>query len=83
VYSQVFSKEELQGLSDFYSTTAGQAFSEKQPELAQKMNEVMMPRMMAMMPKIQAMQKQFGEEMKAKHAAKEAGETAPAPTPKE
>ena len=80
IYSEVFSKEELLGLSSFYSSSLGQAFSDKQPVLAEKMNEAMMPRMMAVMPKVQQMAKEFAAEQKAKKAAA-AGAAAPAPKP--
>ena len=58
-YSQLFSKEELQGMSDFYGTPAGQALITKQPEVQQKMMESIMPRMMQAMPKLQEMSKEF------------------------
>lgn len=79
-YSEIFSKDELRGLSDFYGTPAGQAMIDKQPAISQKMNEMMMPRMMAVMPKIQEMGKQFGAEQAAKAAAAKAA-AAPAPAP--
>jgi uncharacterized protein len=79
-YSEVFTKDELQGLAGFYSTPLGQVFSEKQPLLQEKMSEVMMPRMMAFMPKMQQMQREFATEMRAKRdAAKAAAAAAPAP----
>ncbi|MDR1282980.1 MAG: DUF2059 domain-containing protein [Opitutaceae bacterium] len=53
-YSDLFTKDQLQGLSVFYSTPTGQAFIDKQPELGARMQEVMMPRMMKAMPKVQA-----------------------------
>lgn len=73
IYSEVFSKEELNGLAAFYSTSAGQALIEKQPDVQQKMAALMMPRMMQVMPKIQQMGKEFSEQMAAKKAAKAAG----------
>lgn len=80
VYSETFTRDELRGLSDFYSTPAGQAMVEKQPEIAQKLNEMMMPRMMAAMPKIQAMGKEFAAEQAAKRRAG-GGAANPAPVP--
>lgn len=80
IYSETFTRDELRGLSDFYSTPAGQAMVEKQPEIAQKMNDMMMPRMMAAMPKIQAMGKEFAAEQAAKRRAA-AGTAAPARAP--
>jgi hypothetical protein len=81
VYSEVFSKEQLQALGAFYASPTGQTFSEKQPEIAEKMNALMIPRVMAAMPKVQAIAKEFAEEQKAKRAAA-AGATTPAPAPK-
>lgn len=76
IYSQVYTKEELQAQADFYSTTAGQATVDKQPVVQQKMSELMMPRIMAAMPKIQAMAKDFAQQQAAKKQA-----AAPAPAP--
>lgn len=81
VYAQVFTKEEMQALAGFYSSPLGQTFSDKQPILAEKMNEAMMPRMMAVMPKVQQMAKEFAAEQKAKKAAA-GGATNPAPASK-
>jgi uncharacterized protein len=88
IYSEVFSKEELNALGSFYSTPTGEALVQKQPEVQQKMQEAMMPRMMAAMPKIQQMSRDFSMQMKAKHeaaAAAAAAAAAPAepsnPTP--
>ena len=83
VYSETFTKSELQGLSDFYGTEAGRAMIDKQPELTQKMNELIIPRMMAAMPKVQKMSMDFAQEQAAKKkaAAAPSGETAPAATP--
>lgn len=78
IYSEVFTKEQLQGLGAFYSSAVGQTFSEKQPEIVEKMNALMIPRVMAAMPKVQQLAKEFAEEQKAKRAA--AG-GAPAPKP--
>jgi hypothetical protein len=85
VYSDVFTKEELQQLGAFYASPLGQAFSDKQPVLAEKMNEVMMPRMMAVMPKVQQMAKEFQMQQKAKRDAAGTPATPPpaGPAPKQ
>ncbi|HEY8933232.1 MAG TPA: DUF2059 domain-containing protein [Rariglobus sp.] len=79
IYSETFTKSELQGLSDFYGTDAGRAMIEKQPELTQKMNDLMIPRMMAAMPKVQKLSMEFAQEQEAKKkaAAAPAGPAAP------
>ncbi len=80
VYSEVFTKGELQGLANFYDSPTGQAMIDKQPEVQQKTMAVIMPRMMAAMPKIQQLSAQFGKEQAAKEAAAPAT-PAPAATP--
>ncbi len=79
IYSEVFTKDEMDGLAAFYSTPSGAALIEKQPEVQQKMQAVMMPRIMAMMPKVQQMAKDFAMEQKAKAAAAAAGAAPVAP----
>lgn len=80
IYSETFTKSELQGLSDFYGTEAGRAMIDKQPELTQKMNELMIPRMMAAMPKVQKLSMEFAQEQAKKKAAA-AAPAEPAATP--
>jgi uncharacterized protein len=80
-YSEVFTKEELQQLGAFYQSPLGKTFAEKQPELTEKMNAVMAPRMMAAMPKVQAMMRDFSMEQRAKREAAKGGGSAPAPAP--
>jgi len=63
-YGETFTRDELRGLINFYSTPAGEAFIEKQSELNMKVMQVMQPRMMQAMPKIQrAMQEMMTERM--------------------
>jgi hypothetical protein len=76
IYSSVFSKEELTSLGAFYSTPAGQSMVAKQPQVQEKMMQVMMPKMAEIGPKMQAAMKDFAAEMKAKQQTQ-----APAPTP--
>jgi len=76
VYSEVFTKGELQGLANFYDSPTGQAMIDKQPEVQQKTMAVIMPRMMAAMPKIQELSAEFGKEQAAK---KDAAPATPAP----
>jgi uncharacterized protein len=81
LYSEIFSKDELQALASFYASPLGQSFSEKQPIVAEKMNEIMMPRIMAKMPKVQQMGKEFAAAQKAKREAAGGGAPGPAQTP--
>ena len=80
IYSDVFTKDELSGLADFYGTPAGQAMTEKQPELQQKIMEVMTPRIMAAMPKVQQISQEFAQQQQAKQQAaqQQAAPAAPA-----
>lgn len=78
VYSEVFSKEELRQLGEFYQSPLGQVFTDKQPELTEKINGLMAPRMMAAMPKVQEMMRDFAMQQKAKREAAGGGGTGPA-----
>ena len=69
IYSNVFTKDQLAGLGDFYDSPAGQAFTEKQPEIQQQMQQVVMPRIMAVMPQLQALGQTFQQQRRAAAAA--------------
>jgi uncharacterized protein len=77
-YSEIFTKEELQGLGAFYQSSAGKAFAEKQPQLTERMNAVMTPRIMEAMPRVQQMARDFQAQQKAKREG-----AAPMPSPKQ
>ncbi len=53
IYSEVYTKDELQGMAAFYDTAAGKAWNAKQPEVQQKLMQAMMPRVMQGMPAAQ------------------------------
>jgi hypothetical protein len=78
IYSEVFTKEELQGYSDFLSTPAGQAMVDKQSVVQQQIMAVMQPKIMAAMPEIQKMSAEFAQQMKAKKDAAKASAAATA-----
>jgi uncharacterized protein len=61
-YGETFTREELRGLINFYSTPAGVAFIEKQPQLNMKVMQVMQPRMMQAMPKMQRAMQEIAAE---------------------
>lgn len=71
-YADLFTKEEIQGMGNFYNTATGQAMLDKQPELQARMQTIMMPRMMKAIPKVQ---------QAAMQMAQEAATPAPAATP--
>lgn len=47
IYSEEFTADQLNGISQFYDTDAGQATLEKAPEIQQKLMQVLMPQIMA------------------------------------
>jgi len=53
IFSDVYTKDELQGMADFYDTSAGRAWVQKQPEVQEKMMQLLMPRVMQGMPAAQ------------------------------
>jgi hypothetical protein len=69
IYSETFTKEELASVAAFNSTAAGHAMIEKQPDIQQKLQELMMPRIMAAMPKVQKLGNEFAKQQKAKAEA--------------
>jgi hypothetical protein len=68
-YADTFTSEELDGLSAFYSTPTGQALADKTPALQTRIQQVMMPRIMAVMPAIQQSAQSFGQQMAARKTA--------------
>lgn len=72
IYAEVYTPDELRGMTDFYETAAGQAWTAKQPEVQQKLMQAMMPRVMEGMP---AAQKLVADYMRNR-AATQAAQTA-------
>jgi hypothetical protein len=66
IYSETFSKDELSQISAFYDTPLGRVVLAKQPEVQEKMQASVMPRMASLAPKIQAMARDFAMEQQAK-----------------
>ncbi len=83
IYSNVFTKEELDSLGAFYSTPAGQAMVAKQPQIQEQMMQAMMPRMAQLGPKLQKVAQDYAAEKPAAQAAAApaAAPAAPAATP--
>lgn len=80
IYSELFTRNELRGLSDFYSTPSGQALLERQPEVQQRVMQMIQPRIMAAVPRIQEMARQFAaEHAGAREEAPPAEVTPPSP----
>lgn len=80
IYSEVFSKAELDSMAAFYSTPMGESIANKQSDVQDRIGAIVGQRMQETMPKIQALGKQFQEEQQAKKkAAAAAAQPAPAP----
>lgn len=78
IYAETFTKEELTAISDFQMTPAGRAMNDKQPDIQEKMQAIIMPRMMAAMPKIQQLSMEFGRQQQEKAKAAKAAAAAAA-----
>lgn len=63
IYIKTFTEEEVQGLIAFYKSTAGKAFAEKMPKLAQESLMMEQKIMTAIMPKIMDAARELGEEL--------------------
>lgn len=74
IYSEVFTREELQELSKFYGTELGRSMVEKQPLIQQKTSEAMMPQIQQNMVKVQGIMKEYAAEMKARKDAQKAAQ---------
>jgi hypothetical protein len=77
IYSEVFTKSELDGMAAFYSTPLGEAISTKQPDVQEKLGAAIQKRMTEVMPRVQQMGRDFAAQQKAKKDA--AGGVAPPP----
>ncbi|PTX95579.1 DUF2059 domain-containing protein [Opitutus sp. ER46] len=53
IYAEVYTKDELAGVAAFHATAAGEAWNRKQPEVQQRLMQVLMPRVMQGMPAAQ------------------------------
>jgi hypothetical protein len=65
IYRDTFTQDEVDGLTAFYESPAGQAFIKKQPELMKNTMAVMQERMGAMMGKIQQISEETAKELQA------------------
>jgi hypothetical protein len=70
IYAEMFTKEQLAAVVAFNATPVGQAVIDRQPDIQQRMQELMMPRIMSAQPKIRELTKTFMQEQKAKTEAK-------------
>lgn len=79
IYSEVFTKKELDDMAAFFSTPLGEVMAAKQPDVQEKLGAVIQGRMMEVMPRVQQMGREFGAQQKAKRDA--AGGGVPSPVP--
>jgi hypothetical protein len=80
IYSETFTREDLEGMSAFYDTPLGKVMLAKQPEVQEKMQQAMVPRVAELTAKIQDMSREFFMQQKAKREGGGAANV-PAPTP--
>jgi hypothetical protein len=76
IYSEVFTKQELDQLGNFFSTPLGEMLSTRQPVIQEKLGGVMQTRMAEIMPRMQKLGAEFAAKQKEKQAA---GGAAPKP----
>lgn len=65
IYASTYTEEELDGITTFFKSPAGQAYLAKAPQMAMAMMGRMMDNMKDMMPRVQALAKEMAEKMKA------------------
>jgi hypothetical protein len=80
IYTDVFTKDELEAQTAFYLTPAGQSLVSKTPEVQARLQAVLAPRVQAVMPKVMQMAQQFRAEQQAKAPAAPASPTPAAAT---
>ena len=81
IYSDVFTKQELDSMAAFFSTPTGEQIAQKQGDVQDKLGGLIQQRMMTVMPQIQQLSRDFATEQKAKREAAAAAPAAPAPAP--
>ena len=79
IYSEVFSKQELDELAAFYGTPLGMMLTSKQMDVQEKLGNVIQAKMAEVMPRVQQMGREFAAQQKAKKEAGAGG--IPSPTP--
>ncbi len=65
LYAEVFTEEELKGLSDFHSSPIGQKYLKKTPELMRRSMQISQERMMKILPEMQKMSQEWEKKQKA------------------
>jgi uncharacterized protein len=73
VYSETFTQSEIDGMTDFYASPAGQAVIAKMPMAVKNTMTEMHGRMQEMIPKLQQMAKETADQIKSQPASKKSG----------
>ena len=63
IYADTFSSDEIDAITKFYSSPAGQTMLEKTPELTQASMKIVQARMVTLQPQLKALQDQFVKDM--------------------
>lgn len=79
IYSEVFTKQELEQLGAFFATPLGEMLSTRQPAVQEKLATVVQGRLAEVMPRVQKLGAEFAAQQKAKGVGGAAGA---APVPK-
>ena len=82
IYSEVFTKQELEQMGAFFTTPLGEMISARQPVVQEKLGAIVQARMAEVMPRVQQMGVDFAMTQKAKRDAAGGAAPAPAPAPK-
>ncbi|QSH41952.1 DUF2059 domain-containing protein [Lentisphaerota bacterium ZTH] len=65
IYADIYTLDEMHGLTDFFKSKTGQAFLDKSPLVQQRMMPLIQKKVMAMMPQVQQYTKEcIAQEMK-------------------
>jgi len=81
VYSDVFTSDELNAISDFYSTPAGQSMLAKQPQVQKETMQVIMPKLMQAMQSAQRAARAQAQAEAQQAQSSGAAPVSPAPQP--
>lgn len=81
IYSDVFTRQELDQIAAFYSTPLGEMLNSKQPEVQDRLGAVIQGKMGEVMPRVQQMGRDFAMNLRAKQQAGGAAPTDPATPP--
>jgi uncharacterized protein len=82
IYTEVFTKQELDSMAAFFSTPLGEVMAAKNPDVQEKLGGVIQQRMMEVMPRVQQMGRDFSAQQKAKKEAAAGGGAPPPVAPK-